>query len=164
MHNKGKNLLEKLDFKRITRRQFMQKTAAGAAGVILTPWPGYGNEKISTPGTKSRVVVATHTNIVDENARVNAEIVRKAVDETLVALTQKATIKDAWMAIFPKFKSTDIIGLKINAATALLPSRPEVVYAIANSIVDSLGINPNNIIIWQLKTLYRGFFLSLEPS
>ena len=94
MGNKEQKMLKKLSHKKITRRQFIQKTSAGAAGVILLPWPLYGKEMVSTPEEKSRLVVATHSKIVDENGKINAEIARKVVDETLMALTQKPSVKD----------------------------------------------------------------------
>jgi hypothetical protein len=105
MHNQGDKLVRKLGLGKITKRQFIQKTAAGAAGVMLTPWPSYGREKSSTPAAKSRVILSTHRNIIDDSGNINAEIARRTMDETLVALTQKASVKDAWMSVFPRLES-----------------------------------------------------------
>jgi uncharacterized protein (DUF362 family) len=71
------------------------------------------------------------------------------VDEALIALTNAASVQDAWAQVFPELQSTDVIGIKVNCINRRLSSHPEVVYAIAQSLVESLGVNPNNIIIWD---------------
>jgi len=134
---------------KITRRRFIKTTAVGAAAAYFAP------ELISAAGDvfaaeiKSRVVMASHNRIVDSSEQINSKIVRTVVDEALIALTNSASVQDAWTQIFPRLQSADVIGIKVNCINRRLSSHPQVVYAIAQSLEESLQINPNNIIIWD---------------
>ncbi|MBA7529011.1 hypothetical protein ES705_21203 [subsurface metagenome] len=39
------------------------------------------------------------------------------VEEGVKALTGRSSSRDAWLALFPNLKSTDVIGIKINCGT-----------------------------------------------
>lgn len=135
----------------LTRRQFIKSTAAGAAAIYMAPSSALGKD-VNGKDVKSRVVIANHARMIDSDESINTKSARQSVDEALLLLTQEDSIKDAWMQIFPDLKTQDTIGLKVNAVNFRCPTHPEVVYAITDSMVDSLGINPNNIIIWDRAT------------
>lgn len=131
----------------LTRRQFIKSTAAGAAAVYMAPSLTW-----SSINTKSRVVSISHTNMIKADERIDSTIARQCVDHALLILTGKQDLRDAWRQIFPKLKTEDTIGLKVNALSRKCPTHPEISYAIANSLIESLEVNPNNIIIWDRTT------------
>ncbi len=135
----------------LTRRQFIKSTAAGAAAIYLAPSIALG---LDAPGNvmKSRVVRVRHEKLINPDERVNIQYARQSVDEALLILTQKKEMKDAWTQIFPNLKSGDTIGLKVNCISRKCPTHPEIAYSLAQSMIDALGIDPNNIIIWDRTT------------
>lgn len=135
--------------KTIPRRRFMKQATVGVAAVSVAP-AVFANPKTGNSGkSKSRVVMASHSQIVDTSEQINTKLVRIVVDEALIALTDTTSVQDAWAHLFPHLQSTDVIGIKVNSANSSLPSHPQVVYALAQSFVESLHVNPNNIIIWD---------------
>ncbi len=127
----------------VTRREFIGTAATGAAVLYTSPVLAWGAE------TGSRVVKVHHAGLVNPDGSLNPENARAGVDRAVELLTGKADFSDAWQMIFPKLQSTDTIGLKVNCISRKCPTHPEVAYGIAESMVDGLGMNPNNIIIWD---------------
>jgi uncharacterized protein (DUF362 family) len=127
----------------------MKTTAISTAVAYFAPDVILGIGDVLAAESKSRVVLSSHSQIVDASEQINSKIVRTVVDETLIALTNTISIQDAWAQVFPDLQSTDVIGIKVNCINRRLSSHPEVVYAIAQSLGESLGISPNNIIIWD---------------
>ena len=135
--------------KQMTRRRFITTTLTGAVATYFAPTLFSTTRSASAADTKSQVILASHNHIVSSNEQINTHIVRTTVDETLIALTNTASVRDAWMQILPRLQTTDVIGIKVNCINSRQSSHPEVVYAIAVSLTDSLVMNPNNIIIWD---------------
>ncbi len=131
-----------------TRREFIKTTAAGATSVYLGPALAFGADS----GTKSRVVNVRNAGLLNSEDQVHPQNARLTVDQALLLLTQKKDIKDAWTQIFPNLKEKDTISLKVNCVNRKCPTHPQITYAIAESMIDSLGMNPNNIIIWDRTT------------
>jgi len=136
------------DKQNFTRRQFIKSTAAGAAAIYWIPSLALGAD---APGNdmKSRVVSVRHARMINPNERINAGIARQSIDEALLLLTKKKNMKEAWLQIFPNLKEQDTIGLKVNCVNRKCPTHPEIAYGIADSMIDSLAMDPNNIIIWD---------------
>jgi uncharacterized protein (DUF362 family) len=93
--------------------------------------------------------MASHSQSIGTDERIQTDIVRGMIDETLPALTGAGSIRDAWLSLFPGLQSSDVIGIKVNCINRSQSSHPEVVYALAESLVESLEVNPNNILIWD---------------
>jgi len=87
--------------------------------------------------------------MLDSSRVINAEAVKPVISDTLTELTGTGSVRDAWMKIFPTLQSGDVIGFKVNCINQHLSSHPEVVLPLAGSLVESLDLNPNNIIIWD---------------
>jgi uncharacterized protein (DUF362 family) len=136
------------DQQQLTRRQFIKSTAAGAAAMYVAPSMALGADRVQKDA-KSCVAIVNHKQMINSHGLINTKSGRQSVDEALLLLTQKRDIKDAWLQIFPNLKPKDTIGLKINCANPKCPTHPEIVYAIADSMIGSLDVNPNNIIIWD---------------
>lgn len=137
--------------KNLTRRQFIKTTAAGAAAIYVTPPVALGLNRTDVPVT-SRVASVKHEKLIAPDQSVSAPHARQAVDAAILALTGKSRIEEAWSQLFPNLKSDDTIGLKVNCINRKCPSHPEIVYGIAESAINALQINPNNIIIWDRST------------
>ena len=131
---------------RKNRRQFIKTTALGATAAYLGT-VSVGSSQ--TSGEKSRIVRVYDSRMLDSSEKVDAEAVKPVINDVLTELTGTGSAKDAWMKIFPDLQSSDIIGFKVNCINRYLSSHPEVVLPLTESLVDSLGINPNNIIIWD---------------
>jgi len=131
-----------------TRRQFIKSTATGAAAIYLALSLALGAD-VTGNDMKSRVVSVRHSGMINSDEHVSIKNARQSVDESLLLLTQQKNMKDAWIQIFPDLTTEDTIGLKVNCLNRKCPTHPEIAYGIAESMIDSLGINPNNIIIWD---------------
>ncbi|MBT3176849.1 MAG: DUF362 domain-containing protein [Desulfobacula sp.] len=142
---------DKHDKRHFTRREFIKSTAVGATVVYLAPSLAFGSDT-GFNDIKSRVVNVFHPKLITLDDQIHAQSVRQCVDETLLLLTQKKDIKDAWMQIFPDLKEKDTISLKVNCVNRKCPTHPQITYAIAESMINSFGMNPNNIIIWDRTT------------
>lgn len=100
--------------------------------------------------SKIRSVLAdvTDRTCVDDQGRVDEGRVRIMFDEALKAYTGKPSSEEAWIAVIPGLKDTDVIGIKINCINPRLPTHPSVVRAVADSLI-RYGVKPNNIIVWD---------------
>ena len=132
--------------KTISRRYFI-KTAA--VGTVATCLPVFRPVSVNAGTAKSRIILGEHSNLVDVSEQINTNVVRTLLDESLIAFTNTASVRDAWEKIFPRLQSSDVIGIKVNCINRQLSSHPEVAYAIAASLSESLKFNPNNVIIWD---------------
>ena len=135
-----------------TRRHFLKVSAAGTLAAYLSPF--IETSQANAGLAASRVAASVHRRLVDKNERIDTGVVRAVVDETLIALTNTASIQDAWSAIFPRLQTSDVIGLKVNCINRRQSTHPEVVYAIADSLISAIQFNPNNIIVWD-RTSYE---------
>ena len=65
----------------ITRRQFMKTTAIGAAAAYFAPDVIFGVGDVFAAENKSRVAMASHSQIVDASEHINSKIVGTVVNE-----------------------------------------------------------------------------------
>ena len=128
-----------------TRRQFIKTSALGATAAYLSTASGLRAQA----GEKSRVVRIADSRMLDSSRVINTDAVKPVISDVLTELTGTGSVKDAWMKIFPNLQSSDVIGFKINCINQHLSSHPEVVLPLADSLVSSLDMNPNNVIIWD---------------
>ncbi|MBD3307144.1 DUF362 domain-containing protein, partial [candidate division KSB3 bacterium] len=133
----------------LTRRQFLKTTAIGAAAAYLSPSAIGGTSPVLAEDLKQRVIIGSHRNLVDASEQIVPKIVRAVVDDTLVALTNTASARDAWLQLLPNLQSHDVIGIKVNCINRRQSSHPPVVYALAESLIESLDFNPNHLLIWD---------------
>ncbi len=97
---------------------------------------------------RSTLSIVQSTNAVHSSGMIEQEVVQQMFDQAILSYTGKKSIEAAWDEIIPGLQSTDTIGIKINCINPSLPSSPEVVNAIINHLV-MLGLNENNIIVWD---------------
>lgn len=155
----------------LNRRNFFQLLAAGSVGSVILPGNiciasgaimndderpftnvgdalKYPRTETSMPGRFPGAVVETiHANCYKEG-QIIAEAAHEMVKESLLTLTGKKSINDAWlMFVTPGEK----IGLKVNpVAGKLLSTSVEVVQAIVTQLKNA-GIPASDIVIWDRR-------------
>ena len=104
-------------------------------------------EEPTPPPLPSRSLVYRTENIhAIEDYEVNPEIVRRMVDQLVLAVTGQANVASAWASLV---KSTDVVGIKVCANGApLFSTHPAVVDAIKAGLIDA-GVRPQNIVVWD---------------
>ena len=128
--------------KRLTRRDFIRGTVGAtlAVSVLGVPWA-----KVSEAvGPSSIVTVVRDKNVMDAGFKVDSKILKNMLDQTVLQLTGKAKIQEAWAELI---KPDDIVGLV--STPHLNPTHPELVDAVKNSLMNEVGISEKNIIMAQ---------------
>jgi uncharacterized protein (DUF362 family) len=91
--------------------------------------------------------------MASHGANIDPTVTRIMIDEGIKALTGESAVGDAWLTIFPNLTSDQVIGIKINTASSQLPTHPNVVLPLIDSLTQmTFSGNPfpeNNIIIWD---------------
>lgn len=133
----------------MTRRDFLTNAVLGTTAFALLPGIAMNTKPVLAADGKSRVVVGTHSQLVNASEQIEPKIVRAVIEDLLVTLTSAASIRDAWLALFPTLQTTDVIGVKVNCINPQLSSHPDVVSALAESFISAVDLNPNNLLIWD---------------
>jgi len=130
--------------KKFTRRDFLKVAAiapvASAVGCCCaTPKaapaviPSGGIAKITSLARKSRVVLVRDAQAVGEARKINAEVVRKMLDDAVTTLLGEKDPVAAWKQLVGP---ADIVGVKTNVWN-YLPTGPELEQAIRSRIQDA---------------------------
>jgi hypothetical protein len=116
------------------RRDFLKTTAVGAAGLSLGPGItkalGATATGPTTPSTLNkwpgRVVINFNKNSIKTTGSggVDAATVKTMMEESIMKLTDKTTLAEAWLAIFPEgaLTATTKIAIKVNTLNSGLPA------------------------------------------
>jgi hypothetical protein len=133
----------------IDRRTFLKIVSiTGVAGLV------YPQRLLSgiAPLDLSRVVVIEDT-AVTSGLSIDAGIVQSMMDCGIMALTGQYDVGEAWKSLLPGITETDVVAIKVNCASAQLPSHPEVAFAIRDGLYqidfDGTPFNTNNVIIYD---------------
>jgi uncharacterized protein (DUF362 family) len=89
--------------------------------------------------------MATNEGVIDLN------VVAESWKKLLLALTGKVDVKGAWAQLIPDLASTHVVGLKVNTLNADVPTHPEVVKAVVDSLKDGLGLTAERILVWDRR-------------
>lgn len=135
--------------KRLNRRAFLKiASITGAAGLIH---PG---EVLSglTSQDWSRIVLIEDTSATI-GLSIDGGVVQSMVDCGIINLARKSHVGEAWKTLLPGVTESSIIAIKVNCINSLMPTHPEVAYAVANSLTQmefgGLPFPENNIIIFD---------------
>ncbi len=131
---------------KVGRREFL----AGAAGlsiagaVCLNAW---GEEKPAEPVptsalARSKVVLVRNPEVLTSEGQVNAPVLARMLDDSVVALSGEVEPAAAWKGLF---KPEDTVGIKTNV-WQFLRTPPELEEAIRSRLVDA-GVQPERIAI-----------------
>lgn len=143
-----------LERKIITRRQLLQSSISSLMWVcvgdkwILTSSDG-GRALANPSGFRTKVCIVKSLNVWDRG-RIIQDVVRKMLDEGITHLTGVNDVTRSWKKIF---YSTDIIGLKVNPIARQTGStKPEVCYALIETIHENVGISIDRFIIFDVSS------------
>lgn len=121
----------------LTRRDFIRGTVSTVLGASLVghKWLHAGE----TPDS-ANVVIVRDKNAMDSEFNIDRKIIMNMLDQTILNVTQKKTINEAWLSLF---KKDDVIG--IVTTPHLNPTHDEWVDAVKKSL-NQIGISDKNII------------------
>jgi len=127
--------------KNLDRRNFLKSIGFGLIGTNFLfkkgPIISFQSEN------KSRVVIGRGEKLLSAEGSEYIELVRKGVDQSIIALVGGLTPKEAWNKII---KKDDVIGLKVTYERT--KTDYQLIYAVSNSLIDA-GLPPENIIIFE---------------
>ena len=126
----------------LTRRDFIRGTVGATLTVSLlgVPWP-----KGSAQASRSSLVtVVRDKKVMDAGLKVDAKILQTMIDQTVLRVTGKIDIREAWAALV---KPNDIVGLV--PTPHLNPTHQELIDGVKASLMKEAGIPEKNIIMAQ---------------
>ena len=135
----------------ITRRDFL-RVAAGTA-MAATLGSGILGEARAEPTAK--VVLIRNAEILDEQGKIQGEILQSMLDEAIKSLLGTNEPLEAWKKLI---KSSDIVGVKSNS-WGKLPTPKELEAAIKRRLLD-VGVPDKNIDIADRGVLNNPIFLN----
>lgn len=122
----------------ITRRDFLRGTVYTAIATSL----GSSLEEDVRAEEKVKVVLVRNEKVIDQQGRINKEIVQQMLDQGVSHLLQEENPTQAWKKLI---KPTDIVGIKSNVVH-YLPTPQELEAAIEKRVMD-VGVPKGNISI-----------------
>ena len=128
--------------KAITRRDFIRGTVSTALGLALIK-PDWVQKSIAETQrntvSKSLMILVRDQNVLDDELNVNKQVLTAMVERSLLELTGKKDVKQAWLSLFsPK----DVVGF---VPTPMMnPTHQELVEVVKESLV-AIGIPEANI-------------------
>lgn len=139
----------------LSRREFLQMLAAGAAATATSAWPRGASAAEALP--RSRVVLVTHPEVLLKEYRVNPPIIRQMLDRALAELTGKRTEAEAWQAVG---REDDFVAIKHNSIGApTLHSHTEINDAVSAQLAAGAKVKPERILVVDrdIPAPYNGF-------
>jgi len=118
----------------LSRRDFLRGTTAAVLGASLA----FGQDK-AVP-KKARVILIRHRDVLDENTKVDPEILQGMLDEAVTRLLDESDPAKAFQRLV---KPGETVGIKTNV-WSYLPTPPELEAAIKRRVVDA-GVAPDKI-------------------
>jgi hypothetical protein len=118
----------------ITRRDFIKATTAAILGASL----GIAQEK--DVAKKARIILIRHRYVLDENSKINPEVLQGMLDEAVTRLLDES---DPIKAFQKLVKPGETVGIKTNF-WSYLPTPPELEAAIKRRLTDA-GIAADRI-------------------
>ncbi|MBD3236918.1 MAG: DUF362 domain-containing protein [Candidatus Eisenbacteria bacterium] len=141
----------------LNRRRFLQRGAAGLAGLAAAPHI-LGGGMARAGCRNSRVVRTFHDEATSGMSQVHQWPVDLMVHRAIRELTGVPETAAAWKSLFPGIDATKRVAIKINLACGDVPTHPEVVHAIVDGLLmmdlDGQQLPPEQIIVWDHDTAF----------
>jgi uncharacterized protein (DUF362 family) len=127
------------------KRNFIKKSVQIGLGAYgLSKLSHYFDGEVLAKSSDHAVVIARDQRVIDGNLKVDYAVVHNMLDDAVMKLAGTSTPSDAWRAFF---KSSDIVGIKINTLSGgMMSSHPELVMAIVEGLKTA---NVKDIVIWD---------------
>jgi uncharacterized protein (DUF362 family) len=153
---------------KLSRREFLLRTAAAGAALALGGWPAHPTRArrsaSAQAGFSSNRVVHTHSNDATDwdyatgwyGDYVNQSVVDAMTDRGVMALTNTATLADAWHALLPAYAAGQKVAIKINLNNAGCDDSHQTIDALPqpiNSVIRGLkaiGVSENDIWVYDV--------------
>ncbi len=112
-----------------------------------------GSEPKVVPGDPAALgrVLELHDPSLTDGPRVNASAAGAAFSKLLLALTGKSDLKGAWSALIPGLAAGQVVGVKVNTLNSKVPTHPELVRAVCDSLRAGLGLSAQEIVVWDRR-------------
>jgi hypothetical protein len=142
----------------VSRRDFIRRTAQGAAALAAAPLavkagmkPQSFQDASASSDGMSRVVVVRDENAFHDN-RFDPEVIQIMMDNGIVRLTELQDVGEAWKSLFSGITAASVIGIKINCLFQH-HTHKEVLNAVISGLkrmqVDGNPFPENSIIVWD---------------
>jgi uncharacterized protein (DUF362 family) len=111
-----------------------------------------GSEPKVTPGDPAVLgrVLELHDPSLTDGPKVNPVAAGAALSRLLLALTGKTDLKGAWTRLIPGIAPGQVVGIKVNTL-GKVPTHPELVRALCDSLKQGLGLKPEGIVVWDRR-------------
>ena len=116
----------------LTRRDFIKGGTFAVMGAAL----GLPAQQVK----KSKVILIRHKEALDENSRINGDVVQEMLDEAVMTLFGQDNPVEAFKKII---QPDEVVGIKTNV-WSYLPTPPEVENAIKRRLID-VGVKEEDI-------------------
>jgi uncharacterized protein (DUF362 family) len=144
----------------LSRREFLKCIGGGvllAGSASCIPhvegsWESCEEELIqgvSTPLSHRVVEVAAESVIDNDSGVIAQDVVVEMISQGLLALTEQPTLEEAWKIILPDYQAGEKISFKANALSSKAPTRPEVLFALTNSLSGNYTVAAEDMFIWD---------------
>ena len=137
----------------ITRRDFIRGTVYTTLATAMDL--GFSDEKEVRAEEKVKVVLVRDEKVIDQQGRINPDILQKMLDQGVISLMEEESPLQAWKKLI---RPTDIVGIKSNAWNPL-PTPKELEAAIEKRILE-VGVPKKNISVDDRGVLDNKVFLS----
>ncbi len=143
------------------RRRFLHLaggTLAGAGMAGCLPhvegeWGSCQDEEPQLEPPASSRVVEVHAAAAiyqsEGQSQVDATVVAAMWRAGLTALLDVADEAAAWPLLLPGYQPGQGVGLKVNALNSMVPTRPELVNAVAGSLTGPGGVAAGDVFVWD---------------
>jgi uncharacterized protein (DUF362 family) len=154
----------------LTRREFVAGGAALVTGTALASClPGVDGRWVPeaeqacawtapqvTPGFPAqagRVVSIHNWNMVNPppQVKINEEHVAPTLAALLKKLTGESELSRAWAALLPGYQAGQVVGIKVNTLNSKVPTHPEVIQALVQSLKDHAQVPGSDILVWDRR-------------
>lgn len=148
-----------------SRRDFIKKSIGLGLGIYsITQFSYPITSNAEAKDKASSVIIARDKNVISSDFKLDIDIIRKILDDSIIKLSGKKNSSAAWKEYF---RSDDIVGIKVNTLSGKwMSSHPELVFAIIEGL-KSAGIPEKNIIIWDKSDREleeAGFKINMKSS
>lgn len=137
----------------ITRRDFLRGTVYTTLATSMGL--GFSDEKEVRAEDKVKVVLVRDEKVLDQQGRINSDILQKMLDQGVSSLVEEENPLQAWKKLI---KPNDIVGIKSNAWNPM-PTPKELEDAIERRVLE-VGVAKKNVSIDDRGVLNNKVFLS----
>lgn len=133
----------------VTRRQFIERTAAAGAGLVGAAMLGTGELTGTQQAPKlSRVALIRSQSVMAADSQPRLDKLLEMLDIAVQHVFDTDNVQQAWEQVAA---SDDVVAIKVNCIGPHLNSSVPVVQAVTTRLID-LGIPANNIIVFDRTT------------